>query len=70
MREIISDMLGRLEQSHFSVIPLEALPPSTGDGSGATPEAIAGGVGIDVRLRDDRLLVTDRHDRVVCVAVR
>ncbi len=57
VRGVIADMLGRLGQSHFSLIPHEALPPATGGGDGETPEGIAGGCGFDVRLRDDRLLV-------------
>jgi carboxyl-terminal processing protease len=57
-REVIEEMLGRLEQSHFGVIPEEALPPSTGGEDGETPDEIAGGCGFDVRLREGQLLVT------------
>jgi len=58
VRRVIDEMLGRLGQSHFSVIPKEALPPETGDEKDVVPEEIAGGLGIDVRLRDGSMLVT------------
>lgn len=58
LRTVIDEMLGRLGQSHFGVIPQEALPPATGGDDGETPDEVAGGCGLDVRLRDGRLLVT------------
>jgi carboxyl-terminal processing protease len=51
LREVIDDMLGRLGQSHFTVIPSDALPAV----AGARDES--GGLGFDVRLREGRLLV-------------
>ncbi len=51
VRAVISDMLARLGQSHFALIPSDALP----DQAGAHDQA--GGLGFDVRLRDGRLLV-------------
>ncbi len=58
LRGVIDEMLQRLGQSHFGVIPMEALPPATGGEDGETPDEIAGGCGLDVRLRDGQLLVT------------
>jgi carboxyl-terminal processing protease len=56
LRRIIREMLDRLGQSHFALIPKEAadtLDPQAGDVS----EAV-GDLGFDMRLVDDRLLVT------------
>lgn len=51
LREIIGEMLARLGQSHFVVIPSDALPEA-----GAVSHDLAGGFGFDVRLRAGRLL--------------
>jgi len=51
LRAVIGEMLGRLGQSHFAVIPSDALPAE----AGAHDES--GGLGFDVRLRDGRLWV-------------
>lgn len=51
VRAVIEDMLARLGQSHFALIPSDALP----DQAGAHDQA--GGLGFDVRWRDGRLLV-------------
>lgn len=51
LRAVLDDMLGRLGQSHFIVIPSDALP----EAAGAHDQS--GGLGFDVRLRDTRLLV-------------
>lgn len=51
LRAVLDDMLGRLGQSHFAVIPSDALPAD----AGARDES--GGLGFDVRLRAGRLLV-------------
>jgi carboxyl-terminal processing protease len=59
VRSAIEEMLGRLGQSHFGLIPSDALPPSTGGGDGRTPEGVEGGLGLDFRLREDRLLITE-----------
>lgn len=56
LRAVISDMLGRLGQSHFALIPEEladTLDP------GREPEGVVvGDVGLDTRLIDDTLVVT------------
>jgi len=51
LRAVLDDMLGRLAQSHFAVIPSDALP----EAAGAHDQS--GGLGFDVRLRDGHLLV-------------
>lgn len=56
LRSTISDMLGRLEQSHFALIPEEAadaLDPGSGDVREDVGEA-----GIDFRLIDSQVVVT------------
>jgi carboxyl-terminal processing protease len=50
LRAILRDMLGRLGQSHFSLIPATADGPKSADLSGDT--------GVDVRLVADSLIVT------------
>jgi len=61
LREIINDMLGRLGQSHFGMMPRSVLPELDGsvttDGNRDTPEDLAGGAGFGVRVRDGRVLV-------------
>jgi carboxyl-terminal processing protease len=52
LRAVIADMLARLGQSHFAVIPSDALPEA-----GAASHDLSGGLGFDVRLRAGRLLV-------------
>ncbi len=54
LRAIIRDMLARLGQSHFELVPKEALAAGADDGDGDQ----VGGCGIDVRLRGQRFLVT------------
>ena len=54
LREVIQDMLGRLDQSHFVVMP--APPSSVTDLE--IPDDVEGGVGVDLRLRDGRLIVS------------
>ncbi|MEW6072192.1 MAG: S41 family peptidase [Planctomycetota bacterium] len=66
-RAVIRDMLARLEQSHFSLLPAEFLPSAAGtailgvgdDAETEASAAVAGGVGLDVRLRNGALLVTE-----------
>jgi carboxyl-terminal processing protease len=56
LRRAISDMLDRLGQSHFALIPQEAadaLDPAKGD-----PSAEVGDVGFDMRFIGDQLVVT------------
>jgi carboxyl-terminal processing protease len=56
LRAVISDMVGRLGQSHFALIPEEVA--DTLDPRNA-PEGVAvGDVGLDVRLIDSALVVT------------
>jgi carboxyl-terminal processing protease len=56
LRAVLEDMVGRLGQSHFAVIPREladTLDP------GREPEgAVVGDLGLDTRLIDDTLVVT------------
>jgi carboxyl-terminal processing protease len=54
VRDILSDMVGRLKQSHFQVIPAD-LYASKADAPAA---GIGGTVGIDARVIDGRALVT------------
>lgn len=59
LRTVIRDMIGRLRQSHFSLIPKEfadTLAPATGDDD--TGDVVTGDVGLDVRLIGDDLVVT------------
>jgi carboxyl-terminal processing protease len=56
LRRVLNDMVGRLEQSHFAVIPQEAvdtLNPFESDVSGEV-----GDVGLEARLVDQQLVVT------------
>ena len=54
LRSLIDGMLGRLGRSHFMLIPRELAD----SGGGADP-AQRGSVGLDVRLLDGQLVVTD-----------
>lgn len=57
LRGVIEEMLSRLGQSHFELIPGEKLPA---DGAPALPDLpahLAGSPGFDVRLRDGLILV-------------
>lgn len=62
LRSVLGEMLGRLNQSHFSVIPASALPAmqgvtaKTGEGGGKLSDA--GDCGFDSRLREGELVVT------------
>ncbi|MCZ6597592.1 MAG: S41 family peptidase [Planctomycetota bacterium] len=57
LRAVIDDMIGRLGQSHFVLIPAAALPALEEAGDEKPSDEVAGGVGIDLRYRDDRMLV-------------
>lgn len=71
LRGVVRDMLGRLGQSHFVLLPAEALDrrDDGGGGSGSTASATRpdapdaaepdADVGLDVRLRDGELIVSD-----------
>lgn len=50
LRAVLRDMLGRLGQSHFTVIPATA--------DGPKPADLSGDTGVDVRLIDDAVIVT------------
>jgi len=52
LREVLGDMVGRLGQSHFAVIPSDVLPDQ-----GPEAHDQGAGLGFDVRLADGRLLV-------------
>lgn len=66
LRRVIRAMIGRLRQSHFSLIPqqfADTLAPTGGGGGGSgddadAPDVETGDVGLDVRLLDDDLVVT------------
>jgi carboxyl-terminal processing protease len=53
LRAVIRDMLGRLGQSHFALLPASA------DSASETPRDTSGTPGFDVRLVDRDLLVTE-----------
>ena len=58
LREVVNEMLGRLEQSHFGMMPRSALPALDGSDGDETPEELAGGLGLDVRARGGQVLVS------------
>jgi carboxyl-terminal processing protease len=53
LRAVLRDMLGRLGQSHFAVIP------ASGDSAADPPRSLGGTPGFDVRLAGADLIVTD-----------
>lgn len=57
LRAVLNDMLGRLRQSHFGVIPGD-VQDSLSSASAAAPADAAGETGMEVRLVDGRFLVT------------
>ncbi len=56
LRAVLRDMVGRLNQSHFDLIPAEVA--DTLDPSGADVRGDVGDVGLDVRLIEDDVVVT------------
>jgi carboxyl-terminal processing protease len=56
LRAVINDMVGRLGQSHFALIPEEVA--DTLDPRNEREGVVVGDVGLDVRLIDDALVVT------------
>ncbi len=58
LRAVLGDMLGRLGQSHFVVIPEEAVPADQGTGDEVSEADKEGDLGFEVRLREGRVLVT------------
>lgn len=59
LRAILSDMVSRLNQSHFAIIPREASDATPGAGSGGAGNDRTGSTGITLRLLGDQLVVTD-----------
>jgi carboxyl-terminal processing protease len=57
LRRVISDMLDRLGESHYVLIPLELAGPAGAGAAGAAPVPQAGTTGLEVRLVDGELLV-------------
>lgn len=58
LRPILQEMLARLGQSHFAIVPADAYAALEGDAPAAEDQAQDGGVGLTVRVLDDRALVT------------
>ena len=56
LRAVIREMLASLDQSHFELLPEESLPP---EGEDAPLDDVEGGLGLDFRFRDGRLIVSD-----------
>ena len=56
LRAVIRDMLGRLGLSHFALIPSGSEPSGNGSGAGSDT---SGDPGIDIRLLDHDLVVTE-----------
>lgn len=56
LRAILSDMVGRLGQSHFAILPAEAVD-ALHPADSTTPDR-AGDVGLDVRFLDEQVVVT------------
>ena len=62
LRVVLSDMVARLKQSHFSIIPRE-IADATGGGSGNTPAPDRrGSIGAEVRYLDGAIVIA-RIDR-------
>ena len=62
LRVVLSDMVARLKQSHFSIIPRE-IADATGGGSGNTPAPDRrGSIGAEVRYLDGAMVIA-RIDR-------
>lgn len=56
VREVLGDMLGRLKQSHFGIIPKEVYDEVAGDGSKENPTG-KGVPGFEVRVLDGKAIV-------------
>ena len=59
LRAVIGEMIGRLGQSHFGLIPSDILPDAAGGGHDQS-----GGLGFDVRLRDGQIGRASCRERV------
>ncbi|MEM7306664.1 MAG: S41 family peptidase [Planctomycetota bacterium] len=57
LRGVVNEMLGRLEQSHFGMMPRSNLPALDGSDDAETPDSLAGDLGLDVRARGGDVLV-------------
>jgi carboxyl-terminal processing protease len=57
-RAVMSDMLRRLKQTHFAIVPGEAYGELEPAGGAETPSASTGDPGIDVRVVEGHVLVT------------
>lgn len=58
LRLVLSEMVGRLKQSHFSIIPQEVSDATSGAAEGGEKRTGASGtVGFDVRLLDSTMVV-------------
>lgn len=76
LRAVLSDMVARLNQSHFSIIPRE-LADATGNGSGSTSGGAAapdrsGSIGAEVRYLDSTIVIAqlDRDGPAARAGVR
>ena len=58
LRLVLADMVSRLKQSHFSIIPQEISEAATGGETGSGTDRSGGALGFDTRLVDDMTLVT------------
>ena len=57
LRDVVNDMLGRLGQSHFGMMPRSALPALDGDADDVHDD-VAGDLGFDVRPVDGDILIS------------
>lgn len=57
LRQVLREMLARLGESHYSLIPFEVADGMEARRAQSDPDGIAGDVGLDVRLAGDALIV-------------
>ncbi len=72
LRAVLSDMVGRLKQSHFSIIPRE-IADATGGSSGSAPAPDrSGSIGAEVRYLDGTIVIAqiDREGPAARAGVR
>lgn len=55
--QLLQQMLGELKQSHFNIIPPEAIPPDN------TREPQIGGIGIDLQMFDGQAIITRLEEK-------
>jgi carboxyl-terminal processing protease len=58
LRVVLADMVSRLKQSHFSIIPQETADAATEKGGGGSARRSGGALGFETRLVDALTLVT------------